>query len=114
MINKLLPATLLIIGLVVLPTTVLAEKTGQKVEIITMNDAIVFANFSDELPAVINYFTKYSEQEIIDFYRQQYGEATKSSVKRNRLTSYFSFNGMGVRITISLQNKKRQVDVIVN
>ncbi|WP_440876094.1 hypothetical protein [Thalassotalea sp. PLHSN55] len=76
-------------------------------------DAEVFAEFTDKLPAVVNYFSSESEQAIISFYQAVYGEAISSDRKRGRLTLYFSNNEIVTRVVISQQNNKRQVDVLV-
>jgi hypothetical protein len=117
MINKLLFTALL--GVCLSSYSVLAqtENSSNKhvvgVVLQTMDDALVFADFSDELPAVINYFTAHSEQEILDFYQGLYGEPNSSEIKRGRLTLHFSFQQHAYRVVISQQNKKRQVDVLV-
>jgi len=78
-----------------------------------LDDAIVFANFDETLPAVVNYYTAFSEQEIIDFYQQSYGESISQERKRGRLTLIYQADDLAKRLVISEQNNKRQVDVIV-
>jgi len=117
MINKLFFSVLLGISLstysVSSPAENSSDKNVKEIVIQTMDDAVIFADFSDELPAVINYFTSYSEQEILDFYQALYGEPNNSEIKRGRLTLHFSFQQRAYRVIISQQNKKRQVDVLV-
>jgi len=79
----------------------------------TMSDARVFAEFKDKMPAVVNYFTKYTEQQVIAFYQKTYGEAEQQERKRGRLTLNYSHEKNMIRVVISQQNKMRQVDVIV-
>lgn len=107
--KSLLATSLTLVALWV--NTSLASPENIKIQ--ALDDAQVFANISDELPAVMNYFSKQSEQDIIEFYQSHYGEVIKSSRKRDRLTSYFQFNDLTVRVVISQQNNARQVDVIV-
>lgn len=78
-----------------------------------LEDAQVFAEFTDSLPAVINYFTLASETQVIDFYQQAFGEAHSQERKRGRLTLKYAEGGEAMRVVISQQNKKRQVDVII-
>ena len=78
-----------------------------------MTNAQVFADFTDDVPAVLNYFTRASKEEIIDFYQQHYGEDLSQEEKRGRLTLTYQQKNHSIRVVISQQNKKRQVDVIV-
>jgi len=78
-----------------------------------LEDAQVFAEFTDSLPAVINYFTNASEAQAIDFYQQAFGEADSQDRKRGRLTLKYTKGEEAMRVVISQQNKKRQVDVII-
>lgn len=92
-------------------TNVYAEETPVSVEIVPQ--ANVFADFRDEYPAVVNYFTELSEQEILSFYQAQYGEALTQERKRDRLVSTFSSEESNLRIVISTQGKVQQVDILV-
>ena len=83
------------------------------IDIPVLEDAQIFAEFSDALPAVINYFTQSSEAKIIDFYQQAFGEAYSQERKRGRLTLQYQKGKEAMRVVISQQNKKRQVDVII-
>ncbi|MGL1958679.1 MAG: hypothetical protein OCD00_15335 [Colwellia sp.] len=100
---------------------VFANET-KPITIPVIEHATVFAEFTDEMPAVINYFTLASEQQIIDFYQQNYGEVLSQQRKRGRLTLHFAQNMQQeipksklqrIRVIISQQSKKRQVDVMV-
>ena len=75
--------------------------------------ATIFANYSDELPAMVNYYTQTSEQEVIAFYQQSFGDAISTERKRGRLTLIYQVDDLIKRVVISQQNNKRQVDVIV-
>jgi hypothetical protein len=78
-----------------------------------VDNAQVFADFTDEMPAVLNYFTTASETQVIEFYNTQYGEVLSQERKRGRLTLKYSQEDKRMRVVISQQNNKRQVDVIV-
>ena len=73
----------------------------------------VFADFSDDIPAVLNYFTSSTEEQIIDFYKQNFGESILQERKRDRLTLTYQKEEQTIRVVISQQNNKRQVDIIV-
>ena len=83
------------------------------IKIPTLADAKVFAEFTDSLPAVINYFTDASEAQVIEFYLQEFGVANSQERKRGRLTLNYAEGEEVMRVVISQQNKKRQVDIIV-
>ncbi|WP_286261670.1 hypothetical protein [Thalassotalea atypica] len=77
-----------------------------------MADAKVFAEFVDKLPAVVNYYTMASEQDVINFYTESFGEPIEQERKRQRLTLIYVLDGASSRVVISQQDEKRQVDVI--
>jgi ABC-type Fe3+-hydroxamate transport system substrate-binding protein len=87
--------------------------TNGVIEIPVLKDAQVFAEFSDKLPAVINYFTHSTEAQVINFYQQAFGKADSQERKRNRLTLQYQKGEEMMRVVISQQNKKRQVDIII-
>lgn len=80
----------------------------------TMSDARIFAEFKDKIPAVVNYFSKSTEEEIISFYQKEYGQPLGQERKRGRLTLNFNQEMQNIRVVISHQNNMRQVDVIVD
>lgn len=77
-----------------------------------LSDAKVFAEFIDELPAVVNFFTMASEDEIIAFYSDNYGEPVEQERKRGRLNVTYYLEDISTRIVISEQDNRRQVDVL--
>lgn len=83
------------------------------IDIPILEGAQVFSEFSDALPAVINYFTEATEVQVIDFYKQAFGEAHLQERKRDRLTLKYHQGEEKMRVVISQQNNKRQVDVII-
>jgi hypothetical protein len=91
----------------------LFAKNHEEINIPVAEKARVFAKFIDEYPAVINYFTPLSEQDVIAFYQAHYGELISEERKRGRLMLKFSTNTNTVRVVVSEQNKLRQVDVLV-
>lgn len=109
--NALLASTL--VFLFSANTFALESDSATPVEIPKLDNAQVFADFNDELPAVLNYFTRSTEDQVIAFYQQHYREATSRERKRGRLTLSFSQEKQNIRVVISQQNNKRQVDVIV-
>ena len=93
--------------------TISAVINNGVIDIPVLEDAQIFAEFSDSLPAVINYFTNASEAQVINFYQQAFGEAYSQERKRDRLTLKYQEAEETMRVVISQQNKKRQVDVII-
>lgn len=78
-----------------------------------LDNAQVFAEFTDEMPAVLNYFTLATEEQVVNFYQQQFNEPTSKERKRGRLTLTYLKGEQAIRVVVSQQNNKRQVDVIV-
>ena len=87
------------------------ESNGVSIHI--MSDARVFAQFDEEIPAVVNYYTKKSEQSVISFYKKNYGSPISSKRLKGRLTQKFNHGGNRIRVVISEQDNHRQVDVMV-
>jgi len=75
-------------------------------------DARVFAEFVDKLPAVVNYYTRLSELEVVDFYSESFGEPISQERKRERLTVTYLLGDISTRVVISEQDEQQQVDVI--
>lgn len=90
-----------------------AEEKVTHISIPMIENAQVFANFTDDIPAVLNYFTSASEAQVIAFYQQHFGEALSQNRKRGRLTLSYLQEDKAIRVVISQQNNKRQVDVII-
>ena len=90
-----------------------SEASTNNIIIPMMTNAQVFADFTDDIPAVLNYFTNASEEQIIDFYQQHYSDSLSQERKRGHLTLTYQQDKHNVRVVISQQNRKRQVDVIV-
>jgi hypothetical protein len=95
------------------PEVVSAVINNGVIDIPVLEDAQVFAEFSDALPAVINYFTQSTEAQVISFYQQAFGAANSQERKRDRLTLKYQEGKEKMRVVISQQNKKYQVDVII-
>jgi hypothetical protein len=89
------------------------ETKAKSVIIPIMTDAQVFADLTDKLPAVVNYFSNATEEQIVGFYQQKYNGFLSQERKRGRLTIIYEQEKQYIRVVISQQNKKRQVDVIV-
>lgn len=89
------------------------DASTNSVVIPMMTNAQIFADFTDELPAVLNYFTNATQEQIINFYQQHYGKSLSQETKRDRLTLTYQQEKHRIRVVISQQNRKRQVDVII-
>jgi len=90
-----------------------ASEESNPVSIPMLDNAQVFADFTDDIPAVLNYFTSSTEEQVIDFYKQSFGESIFQEKKRGRLTLTYQKEKQTIRVIISHQNNKRQVDIIV-
>jgi hypothetical protein len=90
-----------------------SEASSKNIIIPMMANAQVFAELTNDIPAVLNYFTNASEEQIINFYQQHYSDSRSQERKRGRLTLTYQQDKHNVRVVISQQNRKRQVDVIV-
>ncbi|WP_448547203.1 hypothetical protein [Thalassotalea fusca] len=88
------------------------EMTSDAVDIPTLEATNIFAH-ETTLPAVVNYYTKSTVEEISAFYVANYGDITTQETKRGRLMLKFNSGMHKIRVIISDQNKMRQVDVIV-
>ena len=95
------------------PEEVSAVINNGVIAIPVLEDAQTFAEFSDSLPAVINYFTEKTEVQVIEFYQQAFSEVHSQERKRDRLTLKYQQGEEKMRVVISQQNNKRQVDIIV-
>jgi len=84
-----------------------------EISIPKLDNAQVFAEFNDELPAVANYFTPSSQEEIVSFYKRQYGEVVQLDDKYGRLTYHFANNSQKIRIAISTQGEVQEVDIFI-
>lgn len=83
------------------------------IDIPTVEDAHVFGEFTDNLPAVLTYFTALTKQQVINFYGEKIGPPISEEIKRDRLTLIFVKELKKYTVVISQQNNKRQVDIIV-
>jgi Skp family chaperone for outer membrane proteins len=107
------PSIKLIVCCVGMFCSSLLAQQNEKPVIAVIDNARIFAEFTDKYPAVINYFSKASELDIITFYQNTYGESLKQERKRGRLTLLFANDDNTIRVVISKQNKMQQVDVLV-
>jgi hypothetical protein len=96
------------------PTIAMPNVTKAKNKYIPlMADAVIFANYDDELPAIVNYYTQASEDEIILFYQASFKKELTKERMRGRLTLNYSTDDRSITVIISPQNNKYQVDVIM-
>ena len=77
---------ILLTAMLVSLSSITVANDDKSVLIPTPEDAQVFANFSSDFPAVMNFFTSLTENEVIQFYQETYGEAIYHEQKRERLT----------------------------
>ncbi len=96
------------------PEVISAVINNGIIDIPVLENAQIFAEFSDTLPAVLNYFTTAAEPQVIDFYTQAFGEAYSQERKHGRLTLKYMQAEEIMRVVISQQDNKRQVDVIID
>ena len=89
------------------------ETNKSNIVIPVIEKAEIFAELTDGTPAVLNYFTESTEVQIIDFYKNNYGSALVNEKKHNQLMLVYKQASQTIRIVISQQGNKRQVDIIV-
>ena len=89
------------------------ETNKSNIVIPVIEKAEIFAELTDGTPAVLNYFTESTEDQIIDFYKNNYGSALFNEKKHNQLMLVYKQASQTIRIVISQQGNKRQVDIIV-
>jgi len=98
------------IWLLTVPLFSLAQ--AKTINIPVLANAKIFAKFEDGTPAVVNFFTRATEQQVISFYVQHFGDVTSKQRKRGRLTLQFKQQNASIRVVVSKQNNMTQVDVI--
>lgn len=113
MLNTKTVLSIFIIGVLFNHKT-FAEQKNDHLNIPYPSDAKIFADLNDELPVVLNYFTQLNEQEIISYYTEKFGEPISNNMKRGRLTLNFSMNDKNLRVIISQQGNRYQVDILLN
>ncbi|MFT5758619.1 MAG: hypothetical protein ACI9LM_003365 [Alteromonadaceae bacterium] len=103
----------LIITFIILLSAYFQVNAAEKPVITVMDDARIFAQFDQEVPAVVSYFTKNTELDIISFYSDFYGKPLNNKTKKKYLALTFVDNQHNIRIIISQQDNLRQVDILV-
>ncbi|GHF01989.1 hypothetical protein [Thalassotalea profundi] len=103
-----------VIALITISVFVFKAYAQEPIKVELLDDAKVFAQYDDEKPLVANYFTSHNEQEIIAFYEEKYGEIVSQERKKELLTLRFSESDSNIRIIVSKQNNKHQVDILIN
>ncbi len=103
----------LVVAFALVSSTQTVAQDKAVITIPTVSDARIFAEFKDEMPAVLNYFTRKTEKEVIAFYQNEYGEALQQERKYGRLVLNFVQEKKAIRIVVSQQDHMRQVDVII-
>lgn len=102
-------STLLLLG-----ALSISASATESIKLEILEGANVFSKYDDEKPLVANYFTSHTEQEIIDFYKTVYGEISSEERIKERLTVKFLLAEDNIRIIISQQGNKQQVDMLIN
>ena len=76
-------------------------------------DAREFARLEQKFPAVLGYYSQFSQAELTEFYMQQLGQPDNQQEVFGRQHMYYTVNGQQVRIYISSRETWRQVDIMV-
>jgi hypothetical protein len=108
--------TILIAAIILnLSTVSVANETVKNtpVTIPQLEDAQVFADFTNDTPAVLNYFTLSTKKQVTAFYSLQFGQPVSQEKKQDYLTLIYQQEHYMIRIVISEQSNKRQVDIIL-
>ncbi len=98
-------------NLAIAETTSLATNTPITIPIV--QDAQVFSKFDDKYPAMVNYFTKSSFNQVTVFYSDQFGAPLSEQVQYGRLELKFSNNNHEIRVIVDDQVNHREVDLII-
>ncbi|OUS23264.1 hypothetical protein A9Q98_15790 [Thalassotalea sp. 42_200_T64] len=83
------------------------------IEIPMVNDAQIFSEFNDKYPAMVNYFTKNTFDEVTAFYSDQFGSPVSEQTRYGRLELKFEHMQQSIRVIVAKQKHHREVDVIV-
>lgn len=115
--NKMTIKTAIIAGsFYFLSNMTIAEQTAEPqlpIDIPVLSDAQVFAKFDDKYPAMVNYFTKSSFDEITAYYNQEFGTAVSEQTRYGRLELIYSHMQHNIRVIVDGQKDHREVDVII-
>lgn len=77
------------------------------------DDAREFARLDDKLPAILSYFSQYSQAELAELYRQAFGAPANESSRYGQLELLFIQPSERIRVVISSQQQWQQVDLMV-
>lgn len=98
-------------------TAAIAEESTEAetitIEIPMVTDAQVFSKFNDKYPAMVNYFTKNSFDEITSFYSDQFGSPISEQTVYGRLELKYEHMQQTIRVIVAKQKAHREVDVLV-
>ncbi|KGJ95796.1 hypothetical protein [Thalassotalea sp. ND16A] len=119
-IKKSLIAISLVCGLSVATSynVAIAEETMKEAETISieiplLSDAQIFSKFDDKYPAMVNYFTKSTFDDVTVFYSNQFGSPVSEQTRYGRLELHFEHMQQNIRVIVAKQKHHREVDVIV-
>jgi hypothetical protein len=83
------------------------------INIPVLEDAQIFADFTDVLPAVVNYYTLATEEQITTYYSQHFGVPILQENTQKYLTLLYQQEQKMMRVVISQQQNQRQIDIII-
>ncbi|NMP16775.1 hypothetical protein [Thalassotalea sp. Y01] len=92
-----------------------SEQVGSEstINIPVLDDAHIFSQFNDELPAMVTYFTKSDFDQVRQFYSEQFGAPSSDRIQYGRLELHFDHLGNDVRVIVDEQQSHHEVDVIM-
>lgn len=109
--------TLLALSFSVISTLAIAEEVKDQdisiIDIPVVADAQVFSTFNDDYPAMVNYFTLNSFEEVTLFYSNQFGAPTSEQIVYGRLELNFEHMQQQIRVIVAKQNNHQEVDIII-
>lgn len=109
--------TLLAFSFCVLSTLSIAEEvqdTGSlNIDIPVLADGQIFSQFSDSYPAMVNYFTLNSFEEVTQFYSNQFGTPLSEQTVYGRLELTFEHMQQQIRVIVAKQENHQEVDIII-
>ena len=89
------------------------ESETISIEIPMLSDAQIFSKFDDKYPAMVNYFTKITFDDVTAFYSNQFGSPVSEQTRYGRLELQFEYMQQNIRVIVAKQKNHREVDVIV-
>lgn len=82
-------------------------------DIPVLADAQVFANYQEQFPLMLNYFTHSEFTQIEGFYNEHFGGPLSAQTRYGRLELIYEYMETNIRVIVAHQNNKREVDIII-